>query len=73
VVDKAWWAGKIFKYVVTVTREEDPTLGAIFTYEEPMLIQCRLHWADGTSALAHIFASMSLDSNALDSDRDGGP
>jgi predicted phosphodiesterase len=56
-----WWAGTSFKNVVTVTRAQDPALGARFTYWAPVLIQARLYWKDGTSAIAHVFASLPSD------------
>jgi 3',5'-cyclic AMP phosphodiesterase CpdA len=56
-----WWAGTAFKDIITVTREQDPTFGARFTYWGPMLIQGQLYWADGTSSIAHIFAPLPAD------------
>ena len=53
-----WWAGTAFKNLVAVTREQDPTFGARFTYWGPVLIQVRIHWDDGYSAHAHIFAPL---------------
>jgi 3',5'-cyclic AMP phosphodiesterase CpdA len=53
-----WWAGRNFASLISVTRKQDPTFGARFTYYGAVLIQCRLHWADGTSATAHIFAPL---------------
>jgi 3',5'-cyclic AMP phosphodiesterase CpdA len=57
-----WWAGPAFENLVTVTRAQDPAFGARFTYWAPALIQARLHWHDGTSAIGHIFASLPSDS-----------
>jgi 3',5'-cyclic AMP phosphodiesterase CpdA len=56
-----WWAGPSFKDLVTVTRAQDPAFGARFTYWGPMLIQARLHWSKGPSAIAHIFAPLPTD------------
>jgi 3',5'-cyclic AMP phosphodiesterase CpdA len=56
-----WWAGPAFKNVVTIARNQDPTFGARFTYWGPMLIQAQLHWSDGSSAIAHIFAPLPTD------------
>ncbi len=53
-----WWAGPAFKNIVSVTREQDSLFGARFTYWGPVLIQARLHWDDGYSALAHIFGPL---------------
>jgi hypothetical protein len=53
-----WWAGPRFKAVSVVTREEDPTFSAIFTYWGAMLIQARLHWREGEPAIVHIFAPL---------------
>jgi 3',5'-cyclic AMP phosphodiesterase CpdA len=56
-----WWAGPAFGDIVTVKREEDATFGARFTYWGPVLIQVRLHWADGYSAVSHVFAPLPSD------------
>jgi len=53
-----WWAGPSFRNIVEVLREEDQTFGARFTYWAPVLIQARLHWPDGYSAQAHVFAPL---------------
>jgi len=53
-----WWAGTAFEKVIDVKREDDPTFGARFTYWGPMLIQARLHWPNGESAEAHVFAPL---------------
>ena len=63
-----WWAGPAFKDLVTVTRAQDPTFGARFTYWGPVLIQVRMHWVDGYSALAHVFAPLPSEGR----DRQGG-
>ncbi|MFO1157237.1 MAG: metallophosphoesterase [Reyranellaceae bacterium] len=62
-----WWAGPSFKDVVAVTHEQDETFAARFTYWWPTLIQCRLHWKDGKSALAHIFVPQPADRPQQDS------
>jgi 3',5'-cyclic AMP phosphodiesterase CpdA len=53
-----WWAGPAFKNLVSVTRTEDPRFGARFTYWAPVLIQARLHWNNGPSAFAYVFAPL---------------
>lgn len=53
-----WWAGPAFKNLVVVTHDQDPTFGARFTYWGPVLIQARMFWRDGASALAHVFAPL---------------
>jgi 3',5'-cyclic AMP phosphodiesterase CpdA len=68
-----WWAGPKFTNVVTVTREQDAAFRTCFSYYGPMLIQCRLHWNDGTSAVAHIFAPLPPGVDKSDSSGgDGG-
>jgi 3',5'-cyclic AMP phosphodiesterase CpdA len=59
-----WWAGPSFEDVVEVKREDDPTFGARFTYWGPVLIQARLHWPDGASADAHVFAPLPSEGTA---------
>ena len=53
-----WWAGEAFKDLVTVTRDEDPDFGARFTYWGSCLIQARLHWESGETALTTVFAPL---------------
>jgi len=56
-----WWAGPAFGDVVAIKREEDPTFAARFTYWGPVLIQARLQWGDGYSAVSHVFAPLPSD------------
>ena len=50
-----WIAGAAFP-TVTCLFKEGTDFEVRFSYYGPMLVQCRLHWGDGTESVTHIFA-----------------
>lgn len=61
-VSVRWSAGELFE-VITVKAADDPRCCTALDYWGPMLVQAALTFADGETALSHIYARMPRDYN----------